>query len=58
VVEVVQNADDAGATELKLAIRRRGDGRDLLSVHDGDPVHLQDLVAMGLAFVSTKVDDP
>lgn len=57
VVEVVQNADDAGASELRVALRTRSGGRDLLFVHDGDVVRLPDLIAMALAFVSTKRDD-
>lgn len=54
VIEVLQNADDAGASELRMAVRPRGRSRVLLFVHDGKPVRLNDVIAMGLAFVSTK----
>jgi Domain of unknown function (DUF3883) len=57
VVEVVQNADDVGASELRMAVRTGPGRRDLLFVHDGEPVRLPDLVAMALAFVSTKRED-
>jgi hypothetical protein len=58
VIEVVQNADDAGARGLRIAVRSQPGGRDLLFVHDGEAVRLPDLVAMALAFLSTKRDDP
>jgi hypothetical protein len=57
VIEVVQNADDAGANELRLALRRVGRGRALLFVHDGKLARFPDIVAMALAFVSTKRGD-
>jgi hypothetical protein len=56
-LEVVQNADDVHARALRLAVRTHSSGRDLLFVHDGDPVRLPELVAMAIAFVSTKRDD-
>jgi hypothetical protein len=58
VIEVVQNADDAAGRELRIAVRSRAGGRDLLFVHDGEAVRLPDLIAMALAFLSTKRDDP
>ena len=58
VIEVVQNADDVGAAELRVAVRSRAGGRDLLFVHDGGAVRLPDLISMALAFLSTKRDDP
>ncbi len=57
VVEVLQNADDAGASQLRMAVRPRGRSRALLFVHDGNPVRLNDVIAMGLAFVSTKREE-
>jgi hypothetical protein len=58
VIEVVQNADDAAGRELRIAVRSRAGGRDLLFVHDGEAVRLPDLIAMALAFLSTKREDP
>lgn len=58
VVEVLQNADDVGATELRLALRTRQGRRTLCFIHDGAPVRLPDVIAMSLAFVSTKGEDP
>ena len=57
VIEVLQNADDVGASELRMAVRPRGGRTALAFVHDGAPLRLTDVVAMGLAFVSTKRDD-
>ena len=57
VVEVLQNADDARATRLDIALRKSAGKRELLFVHDGDPLVLPDLVAMSLTFVSTKRGD-
>jgi hypothetical protein len=57
VLEVVQNADDAGAASLRMAVRTRSGRRQLLFAHDGAPVRLPELVAMALAFVSTKRED-
>lgn len=58
LAELLQNADDAEATEVKLAIRTRGTKRDLVVVHNGKPVCLRHVLAMAMAFVSTKRDDP
>lgn len=58
VLEVLQNADDLGARELRLAIRIRGSRRELLIVHDGDRVLLGHVGAMVLPWVTTKNEDP
>jgi hypothetical protein len=58
VVEVLQNADDVGATQLRLAVRVRDGRKCLCFIHDGAPIRLPDVIAMSLAFVSTKGDDP
>ena len=58
LAELVQNADDVGATEIRMGIRSRGTKRDLVVIHDGNPVELPDVLAMALAFVSTKRSDP
>jgi hypothetical protein len=58
LVEIVQNADDVGATSVNLAFRKSGRVTNLLVAHDGERVHLPDVLAMTLAFVTTKADDP
>lgn len=58
VLEVAQNADDLQAKTLRVALRRKGRARQLLLCHDGDPVQLQHAIAMTVAFLSTKRDDP
>jgi hypothetical protein len=56
IFEILQNADDLGARQLKLALRR-GDRNELLALHDGAPVTARDVIALTLAFLSTKRDD-
>jgi len=56
IFEILQNADDLGATSLKFAVRRSGRG-ELLAAHNGDPVELPHIIAMTLAFISSKRDD-
>jgi hypothetical protein len=58
ILESIQNGDDLGANELRLAIRRRGRRRELLVVHDGSPISLCHVGAMVLPWVTTKADDP
>jgi hypothetical protein len=57
IVEVLQNADDLGATELALQIEERDGVTTLHMRHDGVPVRVRDVPAMTFAFVSTKGDD-
>ena len=58
IVEIVQNADDLGATSVNIAFQRSGKSTRLFVSHDGDRVHLPNTLAMTLAFVSTKTEDP
>lgn len=58
IVESIQNGDDLGATELRVALRVKGSRRELLIVHNGTPISLAHVGAMVLPWVSTKVDDP
>lgn len=58
LAELVQNADDLGATEIMMSVRSRGAKRDLVAIHNGRPVCLRDVLAMTMAFVSTKRNDP
>ena len=55
VSEVVQNADDLGATTVRVALSGPAGVRDeLLIVHDGSPVRLVDALSMVLPYLSTK----
>jgi hypothetical protein len=58
LIEIVQNADDLHASEVRVAVRRAPEGDQLLIAHDGERVQLRHVLAMTLAFVSTKRDDP
>lgn len=57
LIESLQNADDLGATCLRVAYRR-SPRPELLIVHDGAPVTLANVAAMLLPWLSTKDDDP
>lgn len=57
LVEVLQNADDLRAHEVRIAVRRGATGNELLIVHDGEPVTVQHVLAMNLPFLTTKSDD-
>jgi|GEM_PF-5567666 len=56
IFEIMQNADDLAATNLKLSVRKQNGG-ELLAVHDGKWVEAADVIAMTLAFLSLKRDD-
>ena len=50
IAEVLQNADDANAAELRLVLREN----DLLMGHDGDPVRLRHVLGLAMPWFSTK----
>ncbi|MCI0582616.1 MAG: ATP-binding protein [Chloroflexi bacterium] len=54
LIEIIQNADDVGAREVRIAVRRKADGPELVVAHDGGRVQLRHVVAMSFAFLTTK----
>ena len=58
LIEIIQNADDIGATEVRFAVRQMEDRFQLLVVHNGQPVICRNVLAMALPFLTTKRDDP
>jgi len=58
LIEIVQNADDLHASEVRVAVKDFGKQRRLLVAHNGERVHLDHVIAMTLAFVSTKRSEP
>jgi hypothetical protein len=52
LVEVIQNADDLRAAEVRFAIRKDGDRQQLLIVHNGFPVACQHVLGMALPFLT------
>lgn len=54
IVESIQNGDDLGATELRVALRVNEKRRELLIVHNGEPISLEHVGAMVLPWVSTN----
>ncbi len=56
--EVVQNADDQGARNIRFGYRRRGGRAELLVAHDGEPVEIVDVMRMALPLLSGSRDDP
>jgi len=57
LIEIIQNADDVGATEVRIAVRRKADGPELVVAHDGGRVQLRHVVAMSFAFLTTKATE-
>jgi hypothetical protein len=57
LVEVIQNADDLLAKEVRFAVRESEGRAQLLIVHDGAPVTCAHVLAMTLPFLTTKADD-
>ena len=58
LMELVQNADDQGASKIRLGVRQRSGRSQLVVAHNGNPITVSDVVAMCFAFLSTKRDDP
>ena len=54
LVEVIQNADDVRANEVRFMLRTSGADARLLVVHDGQPVACQHVLGMALPFITTK----
>lgn len=57
VVEVIQNADDQGAGEVRFLLRDGPHGQQMLLVHEGAPVTFHHVAGMMLPYVTTKEDD-
>ncbi|WP_157785383.1 sacsin N-terminal ATP-binding-like domain-containing protein [Sinorhizobium fredii] len=55
--EIVQNADDLGATAVRFGTRTIDDRHQLLIVHNGAPVELMHVLPMIYPFLSTKRRD-
>ncbi|MCW0232560.1 MAG: DUF3883 domain-containing protein [Ferrovibrio sp.] len=56
LTEVIQNADDLHASEVRFALRDTEASRELLIVHNGQPVACQHVLGMALPFVTTKTN--
>jgi hypothetical protein len=57
IVEVIQNADDLLGTEVRFALRDGDKGRQLLIVHNGQPVTCQHVLAMVIPYFTTKEEE-
>jgi len=56
IIEVIQNADDVRATEVRFALRDHDGGRELLIAHNGEPVTCHNVLAMALPYLTTKTE--
>ena len=54
LVEVIQNADDVCANEVRFMLRTKNGRSQLLVAHDGQPVTCQHVLSMALPFLTTK----
>lgn len=52
--EMIQNADDAGARQVRVALLRDG----LWLSHDGEPIQLEHVFGIAMPWITTKSDDP
>ncbi len=57
IVEVLQNADDLGARDVRIALVGEIGAQQLLIVHDGAPVTCHHVLPMVLPFLTTKAND-
>ena len=53
LVEIIQNADDVEATEVRFLLRPT----ELLACHNGTPVRLEHVMSLATPWLSTKADD-
>ena len=53
LVEIIQNADDVEATEVRFLSRPT----ELLACHNGTPVRLEHVMSLATPWLSTKADD-
>src|SRR5690348_14900227 len=56
--EVVQNADDQSADNIRFGFRRRGARAELLIAHDGNPIGSVDAMRMALPLPSGSREAP
>jgi hypothetical protein len=56
--EVVQNADDQSARNIRFGFRHRGGRSELLIAHDGNPIEIVDVMRMALPLLSGSREDP
>ena len=52
--EMIQNADDAGARQVRVALLSDG----LWLSHDGDPIQLEHVFGIAMPWITTKSEDP
>jgi hypothetical protein len=52
--EMIQNADDAGARQVRLALLADG----LWLAHDGEPIQLEHVFGIAMPWITTKANDP
>lgn len=58
LAEIVQNADDLHATEVRFQLASGDQGPEILAAHDGTPVVMADLMGLATPWLSPKADDP
>lgn len=54
ISEMIQNADDAGARQVRVALL----GEGLWLSHDGEPIQLEHVFGIAMPWITTKSDDP
>ena len=54
LAELIQNADDVGATEIRFAFTDDQEGKFLWAAHNGRPLRLRDVVGLATPWLSLK----
>lgn len=57
LAEIVQNADDLNASEVRFQLADGPAGAEILASHDGVPVYIADLMGLATPWLSPKADD-
>lgn len=57
VAEIIQNADDVEASEIRVMLRPSGRGCELLVSHNGTAIQLRNVLALATPWLTTKADD-
>jgi hypothetical protein len=56
--EIIQNADDTGATKVQARLRTISGKQYLYVTHDGRPIELSEVLPIVIPYLTTKENDP
>ena len=56
--EIIQNADDTGATRVQVRLRTISGKQYLYVIHDGRPIELSEVLPIVIPYLTTKENEP